>query len=134
MGKYGKASVMALNLLQSNKTISPIEAWEHAIKQIYPDSPSARSKGCPKSTFLGICETGLIDGIKPDHYTRSIKNKSYALNALALLKTDPSLINDEKLLWQKVINNKEKKYNQQMDVVIALWTGNFIKSKKSLVE
>jgi hypothetical protein len=45
-----------------------------------------KKKGCPKGTFLGLCEEGLVKGIPKGNYTKSVKNKKYAIKAVTVLK------------------------------------------------
>lgn len=127
MGKYGKSAELAANLLISNKISNPIEAWEYAVAEVFPDSESSRAKGCPRSTFLGLCEDGYIIGVEEGSYTRSEKNKSYALKAVSLLNINPEL--NAKSLWRLVIDGADKQHNSQMDVVMTLWNAKLINQK-----
>jgi hypothetical protein len=81
-----------------------------------------RKKSCPKSTFLGLCEEGLIQDVPRGSYTRSHLNKEYALRALQLLKDDTARKWTSGALWRVVMAGEEKKPNSQMEVVIALWS------------
>ena len=126
MGGYGKTALMAVELVLSQEVDDPREAWDIAVKKIF-NSEYSWKKGCPKSTFLGLCEEGLIKGISGGNYTNSTKNKSYALKALQILKEKPSLVTDEIALWNEVISGKNKSYNQQMDVVISLWKHEYLR-------
>lgn len=121
MNKYGQVAVLAATNLRGSINSDPVQAWKSAADQVFPDSVSSRDKGCPKSAFLGLCEDGLIKGVDGGNYTRSLDNKRYAVNALAALRRNPSLANDHRALWEKVMNGIEKSENSQMDVVIALW-------------
>ena len=89
MSKYGLSATDAANLLKKKCDLSPVDAWNIATKRMFPGKESAQQKGCPRGAFLGLCETGKITGVKPGNYTRSIKNKEYALRALVLLESDP---------------------------------------------
>ena len=126
MGKYGDAAIKANRTLLAGLANSPSEAWSYAVGEIFPQSASSQRKGCPRTAYLGLCEEGLIDGVPPGKYTRSSKNKSYAIDAVKLLKQEPALANDQELLWSKVIKCEKRKPNNQMDVVIALWKENMI--------
>ncbi|WP_442957183.1 DUF6979 family protein [Petrocella sp. FN5] len=55
---------------------SPIYAMDDSTLIIFGDTTTQR-KSCPKSTFLGLCETGLGKGAQPRKYTRYKKNKTY---------------------------------------------------------
>lgn len=47
--------------------------------------------------------------------------RKYALDALELLRADQSLAARPTELWRLVMKGDDKKYNQQMHVVVALW-------------
>jgi hypothetical protein len=119
MAKYGDCAVHAA--MDASKCGDPVYAWKRAAASAFTESPSARVKGCPKSAFLGLCEEGLVVGVIPGKYTRSVENKSYALKAVALLRQNGELADDPARLWQEVIGNSHKVENSQMEVVIALW-------------
>lgn len=125
MGKYGKTAKIAIELLKRNKINDPVNAWELAVSQVFPHSESSRRKSCPKNAFLGLCEDGYVLDIEKGEYTRSKKNKHYAIRALLLLNENPML--NEKELWGLVIDESEKKHNSQMDVVKILWDNKLIK-------
>ena len=126
MGKYGQVASKAVSLLILKEVSEPIDAWSVAAKQIFPNSESSRIKSCPRSTFLGLCEDGYVSTVQPGKYTRSQKNKAYALSALTFIEENPTLLMDEKALWSLVVNHSDKKYNSQMDVVISLWNDGVI--------
>lgn len=117
--KYGKTAVLAISM----KT-NPVLAWERAVNEIF-ETKSAKEKGCPKGTFLGLCEDGLVKEIPKGNYTNSIKNKGYALKAVSILKNNPNRSFTPRELWEK-LDLGDKRYNSQMDVVLALWHNNFI--------
>jgi len=125
MGKYGQAAKIATELFINNQTNDPIKAWDIATIQVFPNSISSRKKSCPKNSFLGLCEDGYIINIMEGKYTRSEKNKDYAIKAISLLSDNPRLT--EKELWELVIDEPNKKYNYQMDVVKTLWDNRYIK-------
>ena len=130
MGKYGQTASIAADLLSTHKMNDPIEAWSIAASQIFPNSQSSRIKSCPRSTFLGLCEDGYIPNVVEGSYTRSQKNKKYAIKALSLIADNPELLSDKDKLWSKVMNGEEKKQNSQMDIVITLWNDGIINKKK----
>ncbi|MCL5129340.1 hypothetical protein [Algibacter sp. L4_22] len=121
--KYGLAAKEA-TLMGGN----PVESWGIAVKDF--ESKSAKIKGCPKNAFLGLCEAGLVKGIKPVSYfkrKRENLNKKYAIKAVELLALDSNLSKNE--LWNKVreeLSIGEKEHNSQMDVVLALWNERLI--------
>jgi len=126
-GKYGHAAVLAVNFLSIGVAKTPMDAWDQAVAAYFPHSESARNKSCPRAAFLGLCEIGVVKHIPPGHYTRSQKNKQYALKALACLEKDESLRNQKDILWSKVLNGKPRKSNEQMDVVVSLWNAKMIR-------
>jgi hypothetical protein len=82
-------------------------------------------KGCPKNTFLSLCEEGLVKGIPKSNYTKSVKNKDYALRAVAILEQNKHTTFLPKELWDK-LELGDKRSNSQMDVVLALWENGLI--------
>jgi len=125
MGRFRTAAVIAAKTTRDRK-INPIEAWVEAVKDAGLSS-SSQKKGCPKNTFLGLCEDGLIIGVKPGEYTKSKKNKAYGVNAVTLLRKNPELANKQNELWRKACGDPVKSHNSQMDVVVALWNAGLIK-------
>jgi hypothetical protein len=124
--KYGFAAKKAA-LISGN----PIESWKIAVKDFA--SESSKTKPCPKNTFLGLCEAGLVKGIPKGNYTKSIKNKEYALKAVTILKQNKEIKFSPKELWEKLeLGNKRS--NSQMDVVLALWEHGFIELNISKLE
>lgn len=82
-------------------------------------------KGCPRGAFLGLCEEGLIKGIPCGSYTKSKKNKQYAIDAVEILKENLGKDLGKKELWYKITGNK-KSYNSQMDIVLELFNRGYI--------
>jgi hypothetical protein len=131
MGKYGDTAVRAAGLLQNGHK-SAEEAWRAVAAEMFPDAPEARRKGCPKQAFLGLCQAGLIRGVsaavaRPDPSL----NRDYAAVAVRLLAADPGLAYAGSAeLWRRVMEeiraDTEKRHNQQMDVVLALWNEQLI--------
>ena len=121
--KYGQIAVKAVEYYK--KLNCPIEAWEKAAKQLF-DTQSSQEKNCPKSTFLGLCEEGLINGIPIGDYTSSKKNKDYATKAIYFLKNSSKTFVTPMALWNDGLK-KDIRHNSQMDVVIALWENQLIK-------
>lgn len=126
MNKYGQASIKAVKLITAQNCLAPEEAWKIATIEVFGIGTTSQMKGCPKNTFLALCETGKVKGIKAGSYTKSTKNKGYAIKALELLSEEPSYSENPNLLWNKVINDIPKKHNSQMNVVLALWNEGLI--------
>jgi len=72
-----------------------------------------RDKGCPKGAFLGLYsfDCGL--------------NASYAKHAIEILRANPTKHFTARELWN-AIGNQGKAHNQQMDVVLSLWSEGYI--------
>jgi len=126
MGKYGEAAVLATQLYQAGSVHSPKEAWENAVKKMFPNSASSQKKSCPRGAYLGLCQDGLVRRIPPGQYARSVKNKHYAVEAVSLLATKPYVAWDEDALWAEVMKGETKVHNSQMDVVLGLWKGQML--------
>ena len=127
MSKYGHTAVRAVGLMLWEPGIVPGEAWVAAAERVFPDSPSSREKGCPKSAFLGLCEEGVIAGVPPGAYTRSLLNKEYAVRGLQVLRRSPELAADSGELWRRATAGKEIRSNSQMEVLIALWEAGLVR-------
>ena len=84
-----------------------------------------QKKGCPKDTFLSLCEEGLVNGISPGNYTYSERNRHYALEGVRILNNNPALQDDPINLWRSITDVPET-YNQQMHIVCALWKAKLI--------
>lgn len=121
MNKYGLAAVDAVKECLCTPGLSPVEAWESATKRLFGTGTATQVKGCPKGAFLGLCETGIVKGIPVGAYTRSVKNKKYAVDAVNALRQDPDLASDLMALWNLALQGTIKKHNAQMNVVGALW-------------
>lgn len=131
MGDFGTAALEAHKLATGTRPQGPAQAWEKATCLIWPCGTSSQVKSCPRDAFLGLCEAGRIQGISPGKYTRSLKNKRYAMKAAALLKAQPSLAGQGTAgLWLKVLGALSepagKVHNQQMDVVLSLFQNGLI--------
>ena len=127
MTKYGEVATRAVGLLLWEPDTSPVEAWASAAARVFPDSPSSREKGCPKSAFLGLCEEGIVAGVSPGSYTRSVLNKEYAVRGLGALRSLPELATDPRQLWLTATNGKHVQPNSQMEVLTALWDAGLVR-------
>lgn len=117
MGVYGESAIRALNLVTGGKSLAPADAWDQAIRSL-TDNVLLMKKGCPRSTFLGLCEEGLVRGIPAGNYTSSVTNKINAVRAVAVLKNDPAIDNPVDLARRVAVRGIS---DNQMDVVLALW-------------
>jgi hypothetical protein len=121
--KYGQTALKALQNYKSTYSIK--EIYERTATEVF-ETKSSQEKGCPKNTFLGLCEDGLVKGIPKGNYTKSVKNKEYALKAIEILKQNTQTLFSPKELWEQ-LKLGDKKSNSQMDVVLALWEADLIK-------
>jgi hypothetical protein len=129
MAAYGTAAVRAVTLYTAGKASSIIDGWEIATRELF-STDSAQKKGCPRTTFLGICEGGNVQGVPPGEYNNKLSdNKLYGLRAIAALRSNPVLADDQALLWKR-IGNDNLKPNSQMDVVTALWKAGLIRTTR----
>jgi hypothetical protein len=125
--RYGEAALMATRE-GSSARISPVARWEEAMNRLYPTSPTAQRKSCPRGAYLGLCEEGLVKGIPAGHYTASKDNKDYAVRAAQLLIEEKQSWSVS-TLWQAVTNDPERAHSNQMDIVLALWKNGLIVRK-----
>jgi hypothetical protein len=126
MGKYGDAAVRAIELYKTRLLENPLQAWEDATTEFFGKGTSLQKKACPRGTFLGLCEDGLIKGIPKGNYTKSKDNKMYAISIYKQLRKNPELMNfpnDEifRKTMIKLERNPNKKPNNQVDVVKAIF-------------
>ena len=130
MSKYGQTAVQATALVSGGSVQSPTDGWEVAVQRIFPNQEASQKKGCPKNTYLGLCEEGLVKGVPQGDYTRSQDNKRYALEAVQLLRGNSALASDRSLLWKAIMKGENKVENYQMDVVLTLWNEGLIHREK----
>ena len=129
--KFGEVAIKATEIYRigGGKT-SPRRAWEKAANEVFPNSESSQDKSCPRDAYLGLYQEGLIRGVPAGDYTQSIKNKDYAVSAVNILKQQPHLTQDIPTLWREALKMQNesvgKTHNQQMDVVAALWSKDYI--------
>jgi len=122
--RYGEAALMATRE-ESSAAVDPVARWQRAMERLYPTSPTARNKGCPRGAFLGLCEDGWVKGIPAGRYSASKDNKAYAVRAAALL-SERTQSWSTSALWQAVTDDPKKTHSSQMDVVLALWKNDLI--------
>ncbi len=126
INKYGLTALKSLRNYKDSYSL--IEIWFQSAKEIIK-TKSAQEKGCPKNTFFGLCEEGLVKGIPKGDYTKSVKNKEYALKAIEILRKNTETTFSPIELWRK-LELGDKKHNSQMDVVLALWENGLIVKKE----
>lgn len=128
---YASSAITAAMLVSKEK-ITPAEAWAKAVLKEFPNSISSQIKGCPKSTFLGLCEDGYIKKVSLGKYTRSDLNKLYGITAIEILSDNRAKQFSNTDLWKAVLQRlsiSKKQHNSQMNVVLALWNGGLLNIK-----
>lgn len=128
MGNYGETAVRAVNLYADGKASSIMDAWEIATRETL-STKSMQIKSCPRTTFLCVCESGIVVGVPSGEYNKKRTTKELkqdTLRAIELLRNEPNLANDKTILWKK-IGTSANQQNGRMDVITALWVNNLIK-------
>ena len=132
MGKYGTTALEAIALARARGT-APDAAWRSVAAEVFAGAPEGMRKVCPRETFLGLCQAGLVRGISGDDAgNRQLgANRQYAVAAVRLLARTPTLAREKKTeLWRRVMGSagadSGKKHNQQLDVVLTLWNEGLI--------
>ncbi|MBO9592523.1 MAG: hypothetical protein J7599_06390 [Niabella sp.] len=123
--QYGVAALCAACSLSNNKASNPVVAWEETTLRIFGEGP-AQKKGCPKATFLGLCEEGLISGVPRGSYTSSSKNKRYAIRMVRWLKAYPALPIPVEKMWAYATEHSGIRPNGQTSVVVALFINGYL--------
>ncbi len=126
MAKENQYSIVAkeayLNIVQ--KGIPFEDAWESAAKKNIA-SESSRRKGCPRATFIGLCESGDLKGITGTNQSKS-KNYAYAKFALSEWNRNKSI--PKKEMWSRVQNKFETTVSHQGQLDIVLGLTDFLNS------
>lgn len=134
MPLYGRTAVAAARHLQRHPRTAPLTAWTSAVAA-ETQSNESRRKGWPRTTFLGICEEGLVAGVPEGEYREKPRpgpgNKEYALEAARLIgrdrgrdwtKSELAVAVQESLGLDLQVGNGAPSLarNGQMDVVLSL--------------
>ena len=122
--RYGEAALMAARMETYGKAYTPQDRWQQAVAKLYPTTPAGQKKGPPRMTFLGLCEAGLVKGIPAGQYSPSNKHKTYAVDAVNLLRAGTHKTVTQ--LWSAVTDSDGTEHACQMDVVLALWKNDLI--------
>ena len=127
VNKYGAAAVMAAT--RFSEVLTARDRWDKAAELIFPGQLESQKKSCPRSTFSGLCDEGLVKGIAATSQASAGKNKVYALKAVELLRNGHPP-HDHVGLWRAVLSGEKRAYNQQMHVVVALWERGLISRER----
>lgn len=121
MPDYADVAVRAALILRSSREISAREAWHEAAREVFPESPSMQSKGCPRTTFLALCASGAVKELPATGFFPESENARHAKDCLALFALDPNYVAmPHRQLWSVVTGGSGKAYNQQMHVIVGL--------------
>lgn len=125
MARYGEAAVWATRIAVEEKK-SPNAAWLDACLRLHPKSIYSAIKGCPRTTYLTLCEEGCVRGIPAGKYVDGRENTAHALALLYVLRQDEDLVDaSTQRLW-KLAGGEDKTENGQVEVVVALWRAGLI--------
>ncbi len=133
LNNYGKSAIRAVELIQSGDVLYTEDAWKQATTEFF----TTKTKACPKSAFLGLCEAGLVKGVHQIHIKKPLKetiNKDHAIEAVQLLTENEEYASYKSLqLWRAIMQGNQKSHNFQMDVVLALWNNGMISPAKTYI-
>lgn len=131
---YQKAALKAVNnLINMSKNVTLTaeiirDEWEKAVG-FYTDKESYIKKGCPKTTFLGLCFSGKIKDMYITPKKLTYKNANYGITMLETLQNNviPNLVNNEKTFWQYHIENYgfPETSNHQYIIVKTLYDSGY---------
>ncbi len=132
---YSNATLDAIQKLIdiSQKIIITVDIirkeWEKAVNN-YTDNQNYIKKGCPKTTFLGLCFSGKIKNLNIIHKKFTYKNSIYGIVMLNTLqnKLVPELINKNLEFWKYHVENYNfpKTSNHQYIIVKTLYYHGYI--------
>ena len=110
----------------------PDKVWKEQADSIFGVGSMGAVKGCPKCTFLGLCEEGLVKGIESGRYLLKgdNKNKEYGIVAVNLINRKPEYANNPTSLWNAVQNGVYKSHNAQMNIVCELYKAGYLLSSE----
>jgi hypothetical protein len=139
---YGDLAVTVVNayLASSHRGSTCKDGLREIWSEEGERSKLSKAEDCPKSTFLGICSSGLVWGIPQIGYSRSVGNRLYGETAIKLLKAFPYLVSQSpEALWSMVRSilkaspapDIAQTHNYQMDVVLGLWRKGYILLSRS---
>jgi hypothetical protein len=133
MTKFGKTALDAYCLLINNKEPEPVldpeTAWKRSADENLSHSEAMQKKTCPKNTFIGLCDAGLLKDITGENTCTSVQKK-YAKRAVELLRGNEQLKENKTELWRQVLKslgcNIDKHHDSQMDVVVSFFNKGLI--------
>ena len=117
VNQYAIVAKDAYDNILKNK-LSFEEAWQRAAaKNII--SFESQKKGCPKATFLGLCESGDFKKIPATGQCDTI-NYQYAKFAISAWEGNPAISKAD--MWKSIVEKfgRAKGHQGQLDVVQGL--------------
>lgn len=124
MSVFGNAAVAAARRCIRVPSAEPRTVWTATVRRL-STGPSMPGKCCPKGAFLGLHETGQIRGIPRSRSKPSNRNGAYALAALKILRSRKGVPNSVRDFWAQ-IPDAPPRHNEQLTVVLALWTAKLL--------
>jgi hypothetical protein len=121
MVKENQYSVVAQeayqNIIQNRMSFE--NAWNTATEKVIT-SKSSRDKGCPRATFIGLCESGNLKDIP---WTNESKSKNYAYAKFAVMEWNRNKNIPKKEMWSLVQNEfgTTASHQGQLDIVLGLF-------------
>jgi len=121
---YEKASLDAMKLIRQGA--SPPQAWEQSVGH-YTNSQSARTKGCPRGAFLGLCQEGLVKDVPAQRYTASMASKNYAISTVMLLKQGSTNVENINEIESFVMPERQRGDQGEIRIACVLWKNGLIR-------
>lgn len=124
---YGNTAVEAFLTLKKDKNTTPENAWDTAVKK-FTSSTDSIKKGCPKTTFLAVCDLGKLNLSIPKTIIKQTKNYHYTEIMLKYILENNGKIESKKELWNEVKNIEKKalKSNSQDAVIFSLLKNGYL--------
>lgn len=117
LNQYSYVAYDAYNYI-IEKRMEPADAWDLAAEAIIK-SESGRKKGCPRVTFIGLCNGGHLKNLSKADDINS-KNYEYARYSIEVWKANPDMSRDD--MWKKVQEkfNTTASHQGQLDVALGV--------------
>ena len=106
--------------------MTPKAAWDEAAARAFKNNSSKAKNGYPRSTFIALCEAGLVKGIPAGSYLdRAGDVREYAVRLVELLVADPNYEDETEDLFSEATKGRVPE-NGQLDVLFGLWNHGLI--------
>ncbi|MBK5071772.1 hypothetical protein I2492_01910 [Budviciaceae bacterium CWB-B4] len=124
MGIYGNTAVEVVKNYSDGQDLH-IE-WSNQVSK-FTSSKSSIEKSCPKCTFLGLCEEGLVVGIpKRKYLDLGNKNKNHAIMLYRIFKKKSELSSCELHKLYVIERGASLTNNGQADILVSLYKENLL--------